>query len=49
MAKPVTRTEDFGPAFERAITSNKPAILEIQVDPQALTPIKTLDQIRAGS
>lgn len=45
----VTRTEDFGPAFDRAVASGKPAILEIQVDPQALTPIKTLDQIRAGS
>ncbi|WP_417803482.1 thiamine pyrophosphate-binding protein [Thalassospira lucentensis] len=45
----VTRTEDFGPAFDRAVASGKPAILEIQVDPQALTPIKTLDQIRTGS
>ena len=45
----VTRTEDFEPAFERAMNSGKPAIIEIQVDPQALTPIKTLDQIRAGS
>lgn len=45
----VTRTEDFGAAFDRAVASNKPAILEIQVDPQALTPIKTLDQIRTGS
>ena len=45
----VTKTEDFGPAFDRAVSSGKPAILEIQVDPQALTPIKTLDQIRAGS
>lgn len=45
----VTRTEDFGPAFDRAVASGKPAILEIQVDPQALTPIKTLDQIRSGT
>ena len=45
----VTRTEDFGPAFDRAVASGKPAILEIQVDPQALTPVKTLDQIRAGT
>ena len=44
----VTKTEDFGPAFDRAVASGKPAILEIQVDPQALTPVKTLDQIRAG-
>lgn len=44
----VTKTGDFGPALDRAIASGKPAILEIQVDPQALTPVKTLDQIRAG-
>jgi acetolactate synthase-1/2/3 large subunit len=31
------------------MNSGKPAIIEVQVDPQALTPIKTLDQIRAGS
>ena len=45
----VTKTADFGPAFDRAVASGKPAILEIQVDPQALTPVKTLDQIRAGT
>jgi acetolactate synthase I/II/III large subunit len=42
----VERTEDFAPAFERALASRKPAILHCIVDPQALTPSQTLDAIR---
>jgi acetolactate synthase I/II/III large subunit len=42
----VEQTEDFAPAFERALASNKPAILHCIVDPQALTPAMTLDGIR---
>jgi acetolactate synthase-1/2/3 large subunit len=40
----VERTEDFAPAFERALASGKPAILHCLLDPQAITPAKTLDQ-----
>jgi acetolactate synthase-1/2/3 large subunit len=43
----IERTEDFAPAFERALASGKPAILHCIVDPQALTPNQTLDAIRA--
>jgi acetolactate synthase I/II/III large subunit len=42
----VERTQDFAPAFERALGSGKPAILHCIVDPQALTPGLTLDAIR---
>ncbi|MGJ7550606.1 thiamine pyrophosphate-binding protein [Pseudomonas alloputida] len=42
----VTRTEDFAGAFERCQASGKPALIEIQVDPEALTPRMTLSQIR---
>ena len=42
----IERTEDFAPAFERALASGKPAILHCIVDPQALTPSQTLDAIR---
>src|SRR4051794_21868441 len=42
----VERTEEFAPAFERALASGKPAILHCIVDPQALTPAMTLDAIR---
>lgn len=42
----VTSTDDFAPAFERAWESGKPAIIELQVDPEAITPAKTLSAIR---
>ena len=42
----VERTEEFAPAFERALASGLPAILHCIVDPQALTPGATLDTIR---
>jgi acetolactate synthase I/II/III large subunit len=41
----VERTEEFAPAFERALQSKRPAILHCIVDPQALTPTMTLDAI----
>jgi acetolactate synthase I/II/III large subunit len=42
----VERTEEFAPAFERALASGRPSILHCLVDPQALTPAATLDAIR---
>jgi acetolactate synthase-1/2/3 large subunit len=42
----VERTEDFAAAFKRAQASGKPAIIEIKLDPEALTPRQTLSQIR---
>ncbi|KAA1182832.1 thiamine pyrophosphate-binding protein [Rhizobium tropici] len=38
-------TEEFGPAFERARASGKPAIIEIALDPEAITPSRTLTEI----
>ena len=43
----VEKTEDFEAAFERAVASGKPALIELIVDPQALTPVQTLDEARA--
>jgi acetolactate synthase-1/2/3 large subunit len=43
----VTKTDQFSDAFGRALAANLPAIIELQVDDQALTPSATLDQIRA--
>lgn len=45
----VEKTEDFAPAFERARASGKPAIVEIKLDPEAITPTRTLTQIRDKS
>ena len=42
----VERTEDFAPAFERARQSGKPAIIEVKLDAEAITPTRTLTQIR---
>jgi acetolactate synthase-1/2/3 large subunit len=42
----VERTVDFAPAFERAVVSGKPAIIEIRIDPDAITPRTTLSKIR---
>jgi acetolactate synthase-1/2/3 large subunit len=44
----VERTEDFAPAFERALASNKPSILHCLMDAEALTPARTLSEIRAA-
>ncbi|GAA3087248.1 thiamine pyrophosphate-binding protein [Rhizobium viscosum] len=41
----VEKTEDFAPAFERARDSGKPAIIEIKLDPEAITPTRTLSEI----
>jgi acetolactate synthase-1/2/3 large subunit len=42
----VERTEEFAPAFERAVASGLPAVIELRVDPEAITPRKTLTEIR---
>ncbi len=44
----VEKTEDFAGAFERARQSGKPSIIEIRLDPEAITPTRTLSQIRHG-
>jgi acetolactate synthase-1/2/3 large subunit len=41
----VERTEEFAPAFERALASGKPSILHCLLDPRAITPSKTLDDL----
>jgi len=45
----VERTEDFADALERALASGLPALLELRVDPEAITPRATLSEIRAGA
>ncbi|MGE5616373.1 MAG: thiamine pyrophosphate-binding protein [Bacillota bacterium] len=38
----------FAPAMERALAIRKPAVIELRIDPQAITPSTTLDAVRAG-
>jgi len=45
----VERSADFAPAFERAAASGKPAIIELKIDPDAITPATTLSAIREKS
>ena len=42
----VEKTEDFADAFRRSEASGKPALIEIRIDPEALTPKMSLSQIR---
>ena len=48
-AELVDRSEDFAEAFERALTVGRAAVLELRVDPEAITPQATLSAIRAGT
>jgi len=42
----VEKTEDFYEAFNRCERSGKPALIEIRIDPEALSPKMTLSQMR---
>jgi acetolactate synthase I/II/III large subunit len=42
----VDRSEDVGPALDEALGCGRPALVELRVDPQAITPRGTLDAIR---
>jgi acetolactate synthase-1/2/3 large subunit len=45
----VTRTDEFGPAFERARLARAPALLELRIDPEAITPTTTLSALRSAA
>jgi acetolactate synthase I/II/III large subunit len=42
----VTATEDFPDAFERAVASGQPAVIEVRVDPERTLPHLTLRDVR---
>ena len=42
----IERTEDFPAAFDEAIACGLPAVIELRVDPEALTPRQSLTEIR---
>ena len=44
----VETSEDFAPALAAAIASRRPALLHVKLDPQAITPTKSIDDLRAG-
>ena len=42
----VRRTEEFAPAFEEAASGSRGAIIELKIDPEAITTRTTLSEIR---
>ncbi len=42
----VTATAEFAPAFERARRAGKAALIELRLDPEAITPRQSLTEIR---
>jgi acetolactate synthase-1/2/3 large subunit len=42
----VETTEQFAPALERALNAGKPALIEVRIDSEAITPNATLQSIR---
>jgi acetolactate synthase-1/2/3 large subunit len=42
----VERTEKFAAAFDAALAAGRPALIELRVDPEALTPRQSLSEIR---
>ncbi len=45
----VENTAQFAPAFARAMNAGKPALIEIRIDPEAISPNTTLQAIRAAA
>ena len=45
----VQRTADFAPALEQALGCGGPALLELRIDPEAITPRETLSEIRSAA
>jgi acetolactate synthase I/II/III large subunit len=45
----VERSEEIGDALDDALGCGRPALIELRVDPQAITPRQTIDEIRAAA
>jgi acetolactate synthase-1/2/3 large subunit len=45
----VETTAQFAPAFARAVDAGRPALIEIRIDPEAISPQTTLAAIRAAA
>ncbi len=44
----VARTEEFVPAFRRAVASQRPAVIALRTDPEQITTRATIAQLREG-
>ena len=45
----VTQTSEFAPALERSLAAGTSALIDLQIDPDAINPRITLSAIRAGA
>ncbi len=45
----IERTQDFAPAFERALEADVPTLLDLRIDPEAITPQATLSGLRESA
>ena len=45
----VTRTDDFAPALERAITAGRPALIELCTDPEQISTRTTITNLRVAA
>ena len=48
-AESVGRNDTFAAAVERALACGRPALIEVQMDPEAITPGTTLSAIRESA
>jgi acetolactate synthase-1/2/3 large subunit len=46
-AERVEKTEDFAPAFTRALASGKASVIELMTDPEILSPRATVSELRS--
>jgi acetolactate synthase-1/2/3 large subunit len=45
----VERNDEIAGALDEALACGRPALVELRVDPQAITPRQTIDEIRAAA
>ena len=48
-AERVEHTDDFEGAFERALASGRPSVLELPVDPERISPRVKLSELRGDT
>jgi acetolactate synthase-1/2/3 large subunit len=48
-AEAVEETDGVVPALERALAANRPALLALRVDPEAITPDRTIADLRGST
>jgi len=48
-AETITKTADFEPAFRRALAADRLTLLDLKIDPEAITPVRTLSSFRAAT